>query len=272
MTWFLMVSCFVAGGYLLFKYMAAEETGLVLYRGGIDDKLDRYQNMIHPDMGILESLLVRQRIKSQIKTQKAINEICSLFMQGEQENYQYQKGKDFREDYRQLEKEQIQDERAQHRIRMQLYALAYEQGMDVLTYLKKIESEVMKKVELDARWREMDQDQKEITRVQLEALERIDWATKRLFTMYKQRRDLMVGKDPAKTEKLRQLEFLIRKVEVAINAEATRFVQDASKEASGGDFSAEDGSGRDRTEDSTDNEPRRGRGRPRGSRNRPADQ
>lgn len=173
---------------------------------------------------------------------------------------------------KEIELERLAAERTEIRVRTQLIRLAHERGMDIVTYLKVTEHAELKTIDLQARELEYKQDQEQISRVQQERLELVDRATHRLFSMYDQRKKLEGSRDKAKEDKLAQLNYNIQIAEELIRGEQARYLEATLGQEGQRSLPATDGTGRAESEAGESEEPKRGRGRPRGSRNRPADE
>jgi hypothetical protein len=110
-------------------------------------------------------------------------------------------------------------------VRNELLGIAAAQEMDITTYLKVATHRELKQIDLEAREIEYRQDQERISRVQQEKLELIDRATHRLYSMYRQRKELKASNDPAKDDILNQLNYNIAIAERLICGEQARYLE-----------------------------------------------
>lgn len=110
-----------------------------------------------------------------------------------------------------------------------------------LSEIKINEQRQLREIDLDVRAIEYQQDQENISRVQQERLELLERASRRLSSLYDERKRLEASSDPAKDDKLRHINQLIHGAERLILGEQDRLIQATLGEETAGDFSPDNG-------------------------------
>lgn len=272
MGWFLVIVGLVIVGVAFYYSFAsrAEETALAPHEG--DNRIDRYQNMVHPDLGMIESRLLRMKINSHVKTQEVVNQVTRAILDGMDVADYARRKQSFRDEQYIIDMMEMQSKKLELRIRDRFMKMAAEMDMDIVTFLKVRESQELKNIDLQFMAAEYNIKQENMSRIQQEVLELVDRSTHRLFGMYDLRKELEKSNDPAKDDKLRQLNYNIQVAEDLIRGEQARYREAALGQDGGRTFSDSDSGGRYRDSEAEDQKPNRGRGRPRGSRNRATNQ
>lgn len=140
-----------------------------------------------------------------------------------------------------------------------------------LSKIKIGEQQALKKIDLEARWTEYLQDQRDVTLAQMEDYQIVDEVTERLFKAYELRKQIELSDDLAKEDKLRLLTKNIAAAERFLDERQTRHLQATDAENAQRTLPAYEPSGDDDQEDEAAPEPvppKRGRGRPKGSLNK----
>lgn len=137
------------------------------------------------------------------------------------------------------------------------------------SYIRTREYREKREIDNEFRAKEYEQDHGNITRIQQEPLELVDRETDRLFAMYERRKELEASDDPAKDDKLRMLNHNISVAEKLLYGREAGHLQASSGQEEEGNISASDEPRHNQHQERTATQPKRGPGRPRGSRNRP---
>lgn len=230
-----------------------------------------YQGEIGPDTPYLVAKWRKKKYAAQTVAQIEANTAHRAVLEGSEIEDGFAKGIKLSDEAHLNSIVLLRQERQDVLIRGELTRQAAEHGMDLFTYLQVVSHRELKNIDLQAREVEYRQDQEQISRVQQEKLELVDRATHRLFSMYEQRKKLECSRDRGKEDKLAQLNYNIKIAEELIRGEQARYLEAQIGQTKAGSLSAGDESGRVESEEGTAEEPKRGPGRPRGSRNRPAD-
>jgi hypothetical protein len=230
-----------------------------------ESKVDRYQDVVNPEMGWFESLFARKRFEGQAKAQEAANEASTAIIEGSELNERAEESREIRKATNKVALTTLESTQVELETRNELMRLAQRQGLDITIYLQVASHRELKQIDLEAREIEYKQDQEQISRVQQEKLELIDRATHRLYSMYRERKELETSNDPAKDDILAQLNYNISIAERLIRGEQDRYLEDALGAEGQRNIPEADSTGRlELTKgESPEPERKRGRGRPR---------
>jgi hypothetical protein len=260
MGWFLIIAGILFVGIAAYYLLVPKAQG-----GTATGKVDQYQDIVHPKMGRIASWFKRKQLVSQAQTQAAANEVSQAVLEGSEINERTVESREIRKATNKVALTTLESTQVELETRNELMRLAQAQGLDITTYLQVASHRGLKQIDLEAREVEYRQDQEQISRVQQEKLELIDRATHRLYSMYRERKELETSNDPAKDDILSQLNYNISIAERLIRGEQDRYLEDALGAEGQRSISEADSTGRLELTAGEGAEPerKRGRGRPR---------
>jgi len=255
---------------LLFVVLAVAASGIGSESAESEKKTKagKYLDKVGPGTPRVVAKWRRKTLEAQMEAQIAANNAARAALEATEIEDGFAKGIELSDEAHLNAVLNLKEERQDIRIRGELTRLAADHGMDLLTFLQVTSRRELSNIDLQTREIEYKQDQEQISRVQQEPLELVDRATHRLFSMYEQRKKLENSRDRAKDDKLRQLNYNIQIAEELIRGEQARYLEAQIGQTKAGSLSAADERGRSNSEEGEAEEPKRGPGRPRGSKNR----